>query len=578
MKIKTIITSIMIALVLCMAGGYYVWVSALFCVFLSGLICFYSFRQRYIEFSFDLFFIGILIVITGFLLSLRFSIDKSLAPWGIVKFLPLLLFYIWSCALTGEEKRSILDELPLAGSIMTVFSLLMMQFRSMAWLVSVNGRLAGFFQYPNTFAVFLLMAFITAIDRAYKKEQRTESLVYGAICLFGIFMSGSRTVYVMIALLLVFAGVKWLFGVRKNQSEQRSKTNQKKIPVLLFVFILILIAAALFFSRGIWWHRLRSLSFSSSTFLGRLLYLKDAVPIISSHPMGLGYYGYRFIQGSYQSGVYSVVNVHNEIIQLILDIGILPSIFAMICFVSGALRSWKKTGNREKLVAAVLLFHTLADYDLQFLGISMILLLLVPASQVKRYRVGSFSKILMGCVACIIILLCIWIGTADFLYILGQNQKSDRLYSNTLAEIDELTDPDRRMDDPELSLLSEQILERNGYVSLAYAQKAAESFSDGKIKEMAVYQKSAIRTDPYQYVLYTNYMEMLNEAAGSYLENGDISSASSCLVFMKEIPEMLHALEERTSALGWKINDRPTVRLDTVHLEMIDSLEERLSA
>ena len=66
--------------------------------------------------------------------------------------------------------------------------------------------------------------------------------------------------------------------------------------------------------------RFTNISFGASTFLGRILYVQDALPLILKHPFGLGYYGYYFIQQSVQTGVYTVVNAHNELIQILLDV------------------------------------------------------------------------------------------------------------------------------------------------------------------------------------------------------------------------------------------------------------------
>lgn len=44
--------------------------------------------------------------------------------------------------------------------------------------------------------------------------------------------------------------------------------------------------------------RYLTISLSSSTFLGGLLYVKDAVIPILTNPLGLGYQGYGYEQGS----------------------------------------------------------------------------------------------------------------------------------------------------------------------------------------------------------------------------------------------------------------------------------------
>lgn len=44
----------------------------------------------------------------------------------------------------------------------------------------------------------------------------------------------------------------------------------------------------------------------------------------------------------------------------------------------------------------------------------------------------------------------------------------------------------------------------------------------------------------------------------------------------EEIPEMLEKVKENTSALGWKIVDRPQVTLSHENLEIIEDMRRRI--
>ncbi len=79
-------------------------------------------------------------------------------------------------------------------------------------------------------------------------------------------------------------------------------------------------AVALFLTVAAVWgnpellRRFLVLPIKSSTFRERLLYARDVLPVIFTHPLGLGYQGYLYLQGSFQTGVYQTRFVHNELL------------------------------------------------------------------------------------------------------------------------------------------------------------------------------------------------------------------------------------------------------------------------
>ena len=100
--------------------------------------------------------ISICIIVLSYLISSIWAIDSGTALFGFIKFLPILLF-----VLLIMQKKSIDDillKLPVVAVVMTIVSSIGMQISSTEAFFSVDGRLAGFFQYPNTFALFLLVA------------------------------------------------------------------------------------------------------------------------------------------------------------------------------------------------------------------------------------------------------------------------------------------------------------------------------------------------------------------------------------------------------------------------------------
>ena len=104
-----------------------------------------------------------------------------------------------------------------------------------------------------------------------------------------------------------------------------------------------------------------SVSLESSTLLGRILYYIDALPVVLKNPLGLGYYGYYFTQGSFQSGVYSVAFVHNSVLQFLLDVGFIPAIAFMFIVLFSFFS--KNSNFRQRLLIFVLFGHSLFDFE-----------------------------------------------------------------------------------------------------------------------------------------------------------------------------------------------------------------------
>lgn len=125
------------------------------------------------------------------------------------------------------------------------------------------------------------------------------------ILLFGIFESGSRTVF----LLLVFS-VLCLCIVLKEKAN-------KIVAASVLLFGTAVVVIYVWFNKDISSvGRFITTSFSESTLLGRILYYKDALPVILKHPFGLGYLGYYFLQRSFQTAVYSVMYIPSKLTTL----------------------------------------------------------------------------------------------------------------------------------------------------------------------------------------------------------------------------------------------------------------------
>ena len=541
-----------------LGGGYYVSVSAVTGIVLTGVLFYRMYVKKRITAAWDLNMAAFAVLVFRYLLSCIWAVDSGMALMGVVKFLPLLLFYVLVSGLTDEREKMIAS-LPMLGCLMTAFSFVMMQFEVFEQWVSVAGRLSGFFQYPNTYALFMLICLILVMWRFDYKKIDWLDIVYGVAAVFGIIMSGSRTVFVLTAVAVI-----WVFA---------AKSSGKKVIISVFaagavVAVILAVAAG---SAGIL-ERFTNISFGASAFLGRILYVQDALPLILKHPFGLGYYGYYFIQQSVQTGVYTVVNAHNELIQILLDAGVIPAVFMG----AAVLRSvfTKRTQSRNRIVLSIMILHSLFDYDFQFLAMGFVLILFLDMRNIKTQKVPVLTGTVVGLTGAAAAALSIMCGVSDVCYTSGNYKAAEKVYSgNTMAQLALLTKADKA---EEMKAIAEKVIVDNQSVSLPYSALAQAAFADGDVEQFTEYKLKAIELAPYQYEEYENYLEVLVYCNDLYHQMGDKDGVRFCVEKAEEIPKMLEQVKENTSALGWKIVDRPQVTLSHENLEIIEDMRRRM--
>ena len=311
--------------------------------------------------------IGAGLLALAYAASALWAVDRGMAPFGFLKELPLFLFALWVALLTLERRASLFNVLPVVGVGMTVLSFAGKFLPGVGGIFTVSGRLAGFFQYPNTFGLFLLLG-VVALGRQHLTPIRLAGM---AVLVFGIVQSGSRAV-------LALSAVTWV-PLCALYPEKRGK---RFLAVLLGGGALAAVLAVLIFGQSDAIKRLLTNPLESSTFLGRQLYWKDALPVILRHPFGLGYLGYRYLQGSFQTGVYSVRFVHNELLQLLLDVGWLPALAVLVAVGRSFLSS--RITVTQKMILGVLCAHALFDFDLQFTAMGFIGLLCLDFEPIRK--------------------------------------------------------------------------------------------------------------------------------------------------------------------------------------------------
>ena len=407
------------------------------------------------------------------------------------------------------------------------------------------GRLGGVFQYSNTYALLLLTGLVLLV---YRDEKKKTNYIETAILLSGIIWCGSRSVFVLMILAAVF-----LFFWKK--------INAKTALIMLAVIIVAVIAAG--FGLGLDMQRLIRLTLNSSTLNGRILYWYDAIKMIVKNPLGLGYMGYFFMQPQFQTGNYVTKYVHNDILQLALDAGIVVAVLFVIVIIKNIFS--KKNSTEKRIILAVIVLHSLFDFDLQYL---FMFCLLIMCLDTESYRKICIDKICALTIPTAAALASVYFMAALFFEYAGNTKASLALYPyNTFALETEMYSHDSKGD-------AEKVIRLNGMLPSAYEQAVSGKIDEWEYEQAEEYLSKMIKYagyDSYYYNQAIYYYSMCLEQA---VRQNDMENAKTILEDIKNVPDIIKEKEQSASKFAYRINDKPEIELQDDIEEYIEKMSQ----
>ena len=489
-----------------------------------------------------------------YVLSCIWAVDSGLAAWGIARYLPLPLMALCLSQTESKERATILQDIPWIGGAMTVVSYVLQFVPLLHDMFSVSDRLSGFFLYPNTFACFLLLGLEVLLLQTEKL--RWSEIVCAVVLAFGLLQAGSRTVFVLaIAAILVCLLLK------------RKKPAYMIAGASVAGGILLMLAANLI-ARNTATEHMLDISTNASTLLGRLLYWKDALPQIVKHPFGLGYLGYYVTQSSFQTGVYSVRWIHNDALQLLLDIGWVPVIIALVALIKAVIS--KRVTILQKVVLLTLLAHCMMDFDLEFVAMYFVLLLCLDWEEGKKQTL-KFGAIPVA-LASILTAATLYIGVGSTLNYMDKHEAAVKCYPwDTLSRTELLTQATTA---EEMDAQADQILKQNDYVALAWDAKAQAAFSRGDFSTVIQAKQRAMTLNKYATDEYVDYFEKLRVGYELYQQNSDTDSAEICRQEIVDIQNRIDMVLEETDSLAWRIVDQPELTMPQEYYDYLTSISK----
>lgn len=530
-------------------GGFYEAISALYSI--CGIIfIFWQIKKTgKLKLPTGKAFYCLCLLLICMIFSVFFAVDPGLAVLGFIKFFPLSLFVVVAYQLEAAQRDDCIQLLPGVASVMVLLSTVL-YFTTLKDYYFTAERMGGPLQYPNVFALVMLLAIMVLMD---KELLGNRELIQVVICTAGILMSGSRSIFLLFVMYLLYVFI-W------------KKPMRKWVAALTGSIVLLAVLGGIILGHVQNFARFSTAYTHTSTFWGRLLYYQDALEIVKDHPFGLGYKGYYFIQGSYASGNYVTMFVHNELLQTILDFGILAGVLLIIMVII-SFASKRLTFNKKKMLA-VCVMHGLFDFDLQFIAIDFVILLLMDFGEARTVGVSVKVKVV------VFLLLIASIYTMVFLGLgaMGKNNVALKLYPwLTFAELNQISEETVRENKERIA---DHILMRNEYCSAVYRMKSALSAETGKLESMIYYAGKSIELDKYNAENYELYIEGLSRALEKAVQTGNTTEIDYYLKAIISVERQIQDTEQSSSLLAFKIKDSPKIILQEQYLTYIEKMKQ----
>lgn len=527
-------SDIVLLLSFILVGGFNDYLACLISIALLVNLFIKVIKNKSFKININLLSIAVFTIVLFYGLTIFWAIDSGMAFIGFLKFLPVGLYL---SLLQQRNNTKILEVIPYFVAVLVIISSLCSFVPYISSLFLTSGRFSGFFQYPNTFAILLLISELMVLKKDKLKWQDFATIL---ILSAGLLYTGSRTVF------LLFLVANFLMVSIKFKRKQRFIIFGA--AALLIIAVLLI---ALYGPEGNILGRYLEIGLNQSTFIGRFLYMRDALPLLLKYPFGSGYMGYYYMQGAVQTGVYNVSFVHNDILQIALDVGIIPALFLVGAIVRF---SFKKTNSLgDKLIIVIFTLHNMFDFNLQFIGMFMFYLLLLNNNDGKEINIKSYGFI--NIIVSLLALVNIYMFFPLMLSGFGLYETADGLYpynTNTKGAILE-----QQQDIISANEIADEMLEYNTEYYAPYSIKAKYCYSQGDFIGVAQNKREVFAKRKYKYDEYREYFIMLANGIAAYENMGDYKSSAVLKNELYDLKDLLEENAESVSKLGSMIEEQP---------------------
>jgi len=530
-------------------GLYPYWSALLAGAFLALLLFLCIKKGKPIVFPLSLPSVSICIAVLFYLFSVCWATDKGMAFLGFLKYLPVPLFITLSATM-GADMKQLLRALARAGGFSVAVCLVLSLVPDLRGVIFPDGRFSGPFQYANTYGLFLL---VCVVILCAKKPSLKLDYILSALSVMGVLLTGSRSLMILAAAVFVFL----LFTNWRG-----ALVSASGVPLAVLLSLLFSMTGTL--------QRSADISFTSGEWLTRLAYYQDGLRLVLEKPFGMGHLGWWYVQPAIQTSVYNVRLIHNWLLQAALDIGIIPVLFMAAAAVN--LFFHKQNGIKEKLLIALILGHGLIDFDLAYLPVVFILVLLLPAERPVKLRVSGRRTIIPLAICSLTIAISLWLGTASFLSYIGHDKSAATLYPVYTEAMEKtlVTESDPN----QAALLADRILSRNYYVFDAYDAKARICADKGLWMDAVAMKREFLSISRLHGRDYDDLLMYIHFAIQQAADTGDTNTCRYLADLALGVPETLNELNDSLNPLAYRLKHQPTLMLSDDSMRFLEYLRE----
>jgi len=484
-------------------------------------------------------------------LSAPFAVSPGMAFTGGLRAVVWVLFFLAAAAYSPQERRAILDAVAYEGAVLAALSILDFLYGGIHGAENLNGRIDGFFQYANAWALYLLCCLLLLFLR---EERRTGDWIAISVLLCGIFLTGSRgTLVVLFFLAFTYGG--WQVFRRR-----------RVLPLLAMAGVFVLIGgAAALLSGGMTLRRLQAITLSSTTLNGRFLYWLDGLHMLMSHPFGAGRGGYLYLQAAEQTGIYTTLYTHNEYLQSALDGGILCGL--LMTGLAAALLLRRGAEPRERAVCFAACAHAFIDFDFQFTAIVLLVLLCGSGGRTRAFRVPKRvpAAVLCGALA----VLFSYFSAAYYLDLMQKPAAAYSMFPADLALAEKRLQCFPSAEDAEP--LADRILQTTDLSMIAWDCKFTAAARRDDWPAMVECKYRYLTLNRYRGEVYEEFLDLLEQACLK-CSPGELSKY---LDAAGKVQGLLKEVTEHTSPIAYRITDEPLAFAADVQARLLKILERK---
>ena len=569
--------AIIIGIIPFLIGTFYDFSVFLVTLIFSGILLGIFIKNKKLKIEINNMFLLSMVLFIFSTLGIFWATDKNDAIIGTLRMLSLVIFSTLLMQCKKEEKEKILNVIPYSGLVMLILSIIIGFIPALRNIVySESNRITGMFQYSNVFALYLLIGFIIITNKKKKEEKVKEAkeesvkieknkqkllkkyspIICGIILLIGILMTGSRTTFIITTIYIIYLCF-------------RKENRYRKIYGITYAVILLLLGIYVLITKNIETiGRIFTISMDSSTLLGRILYWKDGLNLLLENIFGYGYMGYSYKIYEIQTGMYYTKFVHNDYLQIALDIGIIPLVIFIIFLVKSLFS--KNNSKLNKIILIAIIIHMFLEFDLQFMIIFYILLICLEEKSYKGYEIEKSitSYLTIG----IVILVYGYYGVACFMNYIKQDKIAINMLGNfTEAKINVMNSTENINT---ANRLADEILENNKYAYQAYGIKAIYYLQNNEFDKMIEMKKKEIALDKYNPQVYEDYVLYLSQVLEKYAKEQNDEEIIKYSKYVFEVENMIQDVKNKTDKITEKLQDSSKIELSEETLNYINNIKE----